>query len=244
VLTPDDRRLLAEHIEPLIEIGRRPKALSQLEHYFGLLLSWNRRINLISRGDEARVIERHALDSLLVIPVVDEVGGRTVLDLGSGAGLPGIPLKILRPRVQIALLDSRRLKTIFLLRATTELGLTGVRVWRGRAEALADLPELEEPQLESTQPEPVGSPSIGDLEGPTHRPRFDVVTSRAVASLSEVARWVAPLVSPGGHLLAYKGSRVDSEIENWRARPEQPWRLLEIRRELRPQTHLVILRRL
>jgi 16S rRNA (guanine527-N7)-methyltransferase len=211
--------------------------LAQLEQYFILLRQWNQRGNLISRGDESRVIERHALDSLVTIPVLDDIRADSILDLGSVGGLPGIPIKILRPGTDVTLLDSRRMKTLFLLRAVNELGLSGVRVWRRRVEDLGKLPAGEEPEQRIS-----ARASVGELGGPAQRPRFDAVVARAVASLSLIAAWAAPLVSPAGHLLAYKGSRLDSEVAEWEGRPG-PWRLVEIRRELRPQVHLVILQR-
>jgi 16S rRNA (guanine527-N7)-methyltransferase len=226
-----------------VKADLRAETVARLEHYFGLLLAWNRRSNLISRGDESRLIERHALDSLLVVPPIDELGGRSVLDLGSGGGLPGIPLKILRPELDVTLLDSRRMKTLFLLQAAGELGLSGLRVWRLRAERLGELPVAVAADDSPAVPaSPTALASVGDLEGPEVRPEFDAVTVRAVAPLVEVAAWAAPLVVPGGHLIAYKGSRLDEELEGWRRRPGA-WQLLDARLELRPQTHLVILRR-
>jgi 16S rRNA (guanine527-N7)-methyltransferase len=236
-LNSTERELLAGSVEPLIAPADRALMLAQLEQYFLLLRQWNRGGNLISRGDESRVIERHAIDSLVTIPMLDEIRAGSLLDLGSGGGLPGIPIKILRPGIDVTLLDSRRMKTLFLLRAVNELGLSGVRVWRGRVEELGELPAGGEPErMISTRT------SVGELEGPTRRPRFDAVVVRAVASLSVLAAWVAPLVPPGGHLLAYKGSRLDSEITAWECAPG-PWRLAEIHRELRPQIHVVILQR-
>ena len=236
-LSSPERDLLERHVEPLVEPSGLARTLALLEQYFVLLRQWNRRSSLISRGDESRVIERHALDSLAMIPALDEIRPGSILDLGSGGGLPGIPIKILRPELDVTLLDSRRMKTLFLLRAVNELGLSGVRVWRGRVEDLAQLP-IGEGADQRIAP----GASIAELEGPGRRPRFDAVIARAVAPLSELAVWAAPLVVPEGHLLAPKGSRMEAEVAEWEDRPG-PWRLAKIHRGLRPQLHLIILQR-
>jgi 16S rRNA (guanine527-N7)-methyltransferase len=235
----DQIELLTARLGPLVPAAQIPLVRDRLVQYVRLLLEWNRRSNLISKGDESRLVERHLLDSFLVVPVIDRLGIRSALDLGSGGGLPGIPAKILRPEIQLTLLDSRRSKALFLLRAITVLGLRGARAWQERVEELGGLPSLDE--------EAVGSwadlePGTGGLEGPRSRPAFDLILARAVSSLARLAAWTEPLVPPGGHLLALKGSRIDDEIAEWESDPGG-WILAELTREVRPRTHLVLLRR-
>ncbi len=109
----------------------------QLAQYIRLLLEWNQRINLISPNDEDRIAERHILESLAVLSVWDFPNESTVLDLGSGGGFPGIPLKIIRPDLAMTLLESRQKKTLFLNTAVRELKLENCRVVNARAEELS-----------------------------------------------------------------------------------------------------------
>lgn len=112
------------------------KQIEQLQKYIALLLDWNQRINLISPNDEERIAERHILESLAVLSAWPFPQNASVLDLGSGAGFPGIPLKIIRPDLAMTLLESRQKKTFFLNAAVQELNLSNCRVVNARAEEL------------------------------------------------------------------------------------------------------------
>jgi len=143
------------------------------------LRRWNRRVNLVSRRDEDRIVEAHFVDSLRVLPFLPEAGsGALVLDIGTGAGLPGLVVKIARPDLEVVLLDSARKKRIFLMHMISALDLTHVRVLDSRAEALA--------------------------EDERYRDRFEVVLSRAVGSLSAVIPLAAPFVAPEGRMITFK----------------------------------------
>jgi len=113
-----------------------PEQIQQLRKYIALLLDWNQRINLISPNDEERIAERHILESLAVLSAWPFPQNAAVLDLGSGGGFPGIPLKILRPDLAMTLLESRQKKTLFLNAAVHELKLSNCRVVNARAEEL------------------------------------------------------------------------------------------------------------
>jgi 16S rRNA (guanine527-N7)-methyltransferase len=139
-----------------------------------------------------RLWDRHLLNCGLLSPVVPE--GATVVDLGSGAGLPGLVLALARPDLSVTLVDPMLRRTTFLSEACEALGATNTVVHRGRAE---DLPE--------------GA-------------RFDVVTARALAPLPKLLGWAMPLVAPGGCLLAMKGASAEQEVADasrellrWRA---------------------------
>jgi len=121
--------------EGLTALGLPPdaKAEEQLLAYLDLLLKWNKTYNLTAVRDPEQGLSHHLLDSLAILPWVDE---RTLLDVGSGGGLPGIPLAILRPTLSVTLVDTVQKKASFLQQAVIELGLPNVRVVHGRVEKL------------------------------------------------------------------------------------------------------------
>jgi len=110
----------------------------QFVAYAQLLLQWGRRVNLTAAASLEEIVRRHFLDSLLVLQMARIADGARVADLGSGAGFPGVPVKIVRPDVNMVLIESRRRRAIFLETVVRRLGLGDARVWMGRAEALAD----------------------------------------------------------------------------------------------------------
>lgn len=139
---------------------------------------------LLGPREADRLWDRHLLNCAVLGDVVPT--GSSVLDVGSGAGLPGLPLAIARPDLSVTLLEPMARRIAFLEEAVAGLGLTGVRVVRGRAE-----------------------------DGSVRRTlgRFPVVTARAVAPLGRLVGWCLPLVAPGGQLLAMKGSSAEAELE-------------------------------
>ncbi len=156
--------------------------------YHEALLSWNQRVNLISKQDEGRVVERHFVESAALSRLEPLAHARHVLDLGTGAGFPGLPIRLVQPHIRLTLLDSRRIKTLFLTNLVRKLELEGVEVVCARAEELAK----EE----------------------SRRARYDVVVTRAVAALPRLWEWSVPLLSQGGHLVAVKGADFESELQN------------------------------
>ena len=154
-------------------------AEAKLLAYLALLGKWNRVHNLTAVRDAERMVSHHLLDSLAAVPFFQ---GETVLDVGSGGGLPGIPLAIARPELQVTLIDSVAKKTAFLLQAKAELGLNNVKVVTGRVE---------------------------DFRPGT---RFDVITSRAFSDLKEFVTLTRHLLEPAGRWLAMKGLMPHEEI--------------------------------
>jgi 16S rRNA (guanine527-N7)-methyltransferase len=154
-------------------------AEARLLAYLALLDKWNRVYNLTAVRDAERMVSHHLLDSLAAVPFFQ---GESVLDVGSGGGLPGIPLAIARPELQVTLIDSIAKKTAFLLQAKAELGLTNLQVATGRVEDFR--------------------PERG----------FDVVTSRAFSDLKEFVTLTRHLLKPGGRWLAMKGLYPNEEI--------------------------------
>ena len=154
-------------------------AEAKLLAYLALLEKWNRVYNLTAVRDAERMVSHHLLDSLAAVPFFQ---GGSVLDVGSGGGLPGIPLAIARPDLQVTLIDSIAKKTAFLLQAKAELGLGNLQVVTGRVEDFR--------------------PETG----------FDVITSRAFSDLKEFVTLTRHLLKPGGCWLAMKGLYPHEEI--------------------------------
>ena len=157
---------------------------------FGLFLeelwSWNRRMNLTGISGKREIIIKLLLDSLVALPHLST--GGTVLDVGSGAGIPGLPLKIARPEFQVHLLEVASKKVSFLKNIIRKLGLSGIEAYRGRADSRFPVPTL--------------------FKG------YDIVTARALAPLKKTIGICFPYLGPGGLMLTFKGSRINQEIED------------------------------
>lgn len=158
--------------------------------YLQILCEWNEKFNLTAIKEPGEIIVKHFLDSIAVIPYLEEQCSIRLLDVGTGAGFPGVPLKILRPEYEVVLLDSLKKRVSFLNHLIAELGLDNITCVHGRAE------------------------DYGRLAA--YRESFDIVVSRAVARLSVLAELCLPLVKVGGELVAYKGPRSSEEIEESR----------------------------
>ena len=164
-----------------LEIRLDSGAIGQLIDYLTLLEKWNRVYNLTAVRDPAKMVSHHLLDSLAVLPQIE--GTARLLDVGSGAGFPGMPLAIARPDCSVTLLDSSHKKAAFLRQAVAELGLGNVAVICERVETWrAD-------------------------------PKFDLILSRAFAELGEFAGLSAHLLAAGGRFAAMKGLYPFEEIE-------------------------------
>ena len=158
-------------------------ALFQL--YYEELVRWNRRVNLTAIVGYEEVQLKHFLDSLTVALALEVLPSR-ILDIGTGAGLPGVPLKILYPDIGLTLVDSVHKKAAFLHHLVDRLDLEGVEVLAQRAEHLA--------------------------HDESYRQRYDIVLSRGVARLSTLAELALPFCSPGGVFIAMKKGEIDDEV--------------------------------
>lgn len=174
---------LAELLAPMAG-DLDPAVLPKLEWLAGELLRWNRTHNLTAITDPAEVYEKHLVDSLTLLPLLGQA--RRLLDLGSGAGFPSLPLKIVRPGLEIVSVDAVGKKVAFQRHVVRVLQLPGFTAVHGRAEILA--------------------------ENPSYRAGFDTVTARALASLPLLARLAAPCLAPGGRLIAMKGAEGVAEL--------------------------------
>lgn len=174
-----------------IGIYLSPKKLSELKKFYITLKNKNADINLTSIIDWNSVLKRHFLDSAtlaLAIPELLENKFTNILDLGSGAGIPGIPLKIMFPNISITMLDSTAKKTDFIRHSIKTLNLIDAHVLEGRAEIIGH--EL------------------------IHREHYDYVISRAVAPLPILLEYMIPLTTSKGKSIAMKGESVSQEIDN------------------------------
>jgi 16S rRNA (guanine527-N7)-methyltransferase len=161
-------------------------ACRMLALYEEELLLWNRRLNLTAIEDPAQVRVKHFLDSLSGALVVDLAAAASLVDVGTGAGFPGLVLKIAFPHLRLLLLDAVQKRLRFLERLCQRLGIRDVAFRHARAEEAG--------------------------RDPAFRERFDVVTARAVAPLNVLCEYCLPLARVGGVFLAYKGPEIDEEI--------------------------------
>ena len=184
-MSPELTETLAAGLTAL-GLSPAPAALDQLGRYCDLLLEKNQVMNLTAVTEPAEVVRRHFLDSAALLPT-RALQGKAVVDVGTGAGFPGLVLAILDPSAHITLLDSQGKRLDWLAEVVGELGLDNVTILQGRAEELG----LDKEQRE----------------------RYDTAVSRAVAALPVLAELCLPLVKPGGLFLAMKSNKTDEEIE-------------------------------
>lgn len=177
-----------EQMEPILRqgletLGLPMDAIPQLQQYAKLLLETNKVMNLTAITDPADVATLHFLDCAALLTLAD-FHGKTVVDVGTGAGFPGMPLRLVEPTIRLTLLDSLGKRIHFLQTVCDELGLTDVACIHGRAEEFAA----------------------------EHRETFDLAVSRAVAALPVLCELCLPLVKPGGKFLAMKSVESDAEL--------------------------------
>ena len=165
-----------------------PEQLARFETFYQELVEWNTRFNLTRITDYEAVQVQLFLDSLVVLQAPGQVftPGAAVIDVGAGAGLPGVALKIARPDLRLTLIDSVGKKVRFLDHLISRLGLTDSRALHSRAEDLG--------------------------QNRTHRERYDVAVARAVADLAVLVEYLLPLTRVGGAVVAQKGARAEEEL--------------------------------
>lgn len=171
---------------PTLGVDLTPLQVQQLADYLNQLLTMNERMNLTAIRDREVAEVRLLADSLTLVPHVPATA-RTLIDVGSGGGVPGLPLAIALPHVAVTLLDATGKKVRFLQETADALGLTQVRAVQGRAEEAGHDPQLRE--------------------------QFDVVTARAVARLATLMEYALPLLKPGGVGIFPKGGLAQEEVD-------------------------------
>ena len=160
--------------------------LMQFMEYRDLVLEYNQKLNLTSITDPDEFLLKHFVDSVVICDMEEFMDARRIMDLGTGAGFPGVPLAILAPDKQFVLADSLDKRIRAVTEMTREIGLRNVTCIHGRAEELG--------------------------RDRNHREKYDLCVSRAVADLSVLSEYCLPFVKEGGSFIAYKGPDVDDEV--------------------------------
>ena len=176
-------------IQGLKEYGFDPtdEQIEKFIRYYDLIIEWNEKINLTAITEYKDVMIKHFLDSVSIIKAVDMSSVNSLIDIGTGAGFPGIPIKIMFPDIKITLLDSLKKRLNVLDLIIDELNLKDIYTIHGRAEDIA--------------------------RDPKYREKYDLCVSRAVANLSTLSELCIPFVKPNGKFVSYKSEKADEELE-------------------------------
>lgn len=171
-----------------IEINEEQK--NQFLTYYRLLTEWNSFMNLTAITEFDEVMKKHFVDSVSLIKALPDIDKKeySLIDIGTGAGFPGVPLKIVYPKLKIVLLDSLNKRVSFLNEVINKLNLSNIEAFHGRAEDYAKRKEFRE--------------------------NFDICVSRAVANLSTLSEYCLPFVKQGGYFVSYKSEKITEEFEN------------------------------
>lgn len=194
-----------------IELELSEKQIEQFYQYMSLLLEWNEKINLTAITEPKEVILKHFIDSLTIVKQIEK--GEKLIDVGTGAGFPGIPISIVREDIEITLLDSLNKRVTFLQEVIQILGLKKIRAIHGRVEEFA--------------------------KNKKEREQYDITTSRAVASLNVLLEYLLPLTKIGGKCICMKGSNIEEIGEAERAFRVLGGKIEEIEKIILPGTDIM-----
>ena len=175
-----------KEISKEINIELNEEQLNKFKKYMDLLLEWNEKINLTAITEEDEVILKHFVDSMTVLKYIED--GASFVDVGTGAGFPGIPVSIVNNNINVTLVDSLNKRINFLEEVISEIELKNIKSIHSRAEDFG--------------------------QNKQYREKYDISVSRAVANLSVLVEYLLPLVKVGGKCICMKGSEVEEEITN------------------------------
>ena len=160
--------------------------IDQFYKYMNLLIEWNEKMNLTAITEPKEIILKHFIDSITILKYIDD--NSKLVDVGTGAGFPGVPLSIMNPTLKITLVDSLNKRLIFLQEVVKELNLKNIEIVHARAEEFG--------------------------QNKNYREKFDIATSRAVANLATLSEYLVPLVKIGGKIISMKASNAKEEIND------------------------------
>lgn len=178
-------KIFNNHLEKL-NLTLTEEQIEKFYNYMNLLIEWNKKINLTAIVEPKDIILKHFIDSLTIEKYIKK--GETIIDVGTGAGFPGIPLKIAREDLKITLADSLNKRINFLNEVINKLDLKNIETIHTRAEELG--------------------------KNKKYREKFDIATSRAVANMSTLSEYLIPFIKVKGRCICMKSSDIDTELEN------------------------------
>ncbi|MDY0338905.1 MAG: 16S rRNA (guanine(527)-N(7))-methyltransferase RsmG [Acholeplasmataceae bacterium] len=174
-----------EDVKEIFHVVLNDKQNEQFHQYYDFLVEYNKKVNLTAITEQDEVFYKHFFDSLTAINYFNFSQITSLCDMGAGAGFPSIPLKIIYPHLEVTIIDSLNKRILFLEQLTKKLGLESIHLIHERIETYAS----------------------------SHQMNFDLVTARALGDLSLICEMGLPMVKINGNFLAYKGSKIDEELE-------------------------------